>query len=187
LHHLDEKYYIRCIIDVGWWQPPLKLRLICLTKEKYKYWGKKDYYYRQASEKDLKVIIQRDFYPTLYEVLGYYYNSYNLVGRIERYRNLYLAYEQLTDNVEFHIRAIRHSFSHSRVKLTNKKVREFLIENFGDVKINLKKYSHRTIFLKTLRELGIKCESIIVDKILRIIPDTPNLWEKYYYPIIEHG
>lgn len=153
--------------------------LVYLSKTKYKKWGDREYHQYDG---EIQIIIRSDIYPNLYEILNYYQKGYNLVSRKERYRNLYLAYEQLTQQIELPFRAIRHSLSHSRSKLTDEKVVKYLINNFGDVKLNLDKYSNNKKFYCVFRMMGQKCEHLILKKMLELIPDKPNLFNKYYYP-----
>jgi len=163
-------------ININWIPPS---NLVYLSKKKYKKWGDREYY---QYEGEIQLIIRSDIYPNLYEILHYYQKGYNLVSRMERYRNLYLAYEQLTQEIELPFRAIRHSLSHSRNKLTDKKVVNYLITNFGDIKINLNKYSNNKKFYCVFRRMGENCEHILLMKLLEIIPEKPNLFGKYYYP-----
>ena len=92
-----------------------------------------------------------------------------------------MSLEYLVDDIELPFRAVRHSLSHSRKKLTNPKIIKYLVNNYGDVKINLDKYSHNKQFQKTLRQIGEKVESILVEKLINRIPDNVNNNSCYYY------
>ena len=91
-----------------------------------------------------------------------------------------MALEQLVDDIGLPFRAVRHSLSHSRNKLTNPKVKDYLMKNYGDVKINLDKYSHNKQFQKILRQVGEKVESILVEKIIYMIPENVDYDSGYH-------
>ncbi len=176
---LDSKIYYICQADVYWKEPyPV---LVALSNEKYEYWGVRGYYRRYDLNISHRIAVLKDKHPSLYEIFKYYKDGYNLVPRKERYRNIYIALEQLVDDIELPFRAVRHSLSHSRNKLTNPKVRAYLMKNYGSVKIDLDKYSHNKQFQIILRQIGEKTESILVDKLLERIPEKVDYASGYYF------
>jgi hypothetical protein len=128
------------------------------------------------------VIIRSDRFPILYELLESYHKGIRLVSREEKYRNLYQVYEQLSKEQNQELKSIRHSRSHSRKKLTDKKTAETLHSLFGDTKINLAKYKHAKIFRQKLKLLKSKSEILLIEEILKILPLTPNFLGVYYMP-----
>lgn len=173
----SKKYYICHVYECLEEQPCI---LVHLSSIKYEYWGQRYYYGWYHTNANHKIAVLLDKHPKIYEILKYYKDGYNLIPRKERYRNIYMSLELLVDDIELPFRAIRHSISHSRNKLTNPKVRKYLMNNFGDVKINLNKYSHNNQFQKILRQIGEKVELILVKKILDMIPENVNYDSGYY-------
>lgn len=175
----QEKYYICHSYRL---EGSLPCQLVHLSIEKYRYWGERSYYGWTSTIPRYEIILRSNKYPNLYEVLNYYRSGYSLIPRKERYRNIYMALEQISEDIELPFRAVRHSLSHSRKKLTNPKTKNYLMDNFGDVIINLDIYAHNKHFQRVLRQIGEKVESILVERLLCIIPKHQNYLERYYVP-----
>jgi hypothetical protein len=136
--------------------------------------------YRLKKGHTILTIIRSDRFPLLYELLESYHKGIRLVSREEKYRNLYLIYEQFEKEQNEELKAIRHSISHSRKKLTDKRTTEILRSLFGDEKIDLKKYKHAKIFRKKLIILRHESEILLIKEILKTLPPKPNFLGKYY-------
>lgn len=132
------------------------------------------------SSQSMSIIIKRDRYLSLYDLLEAYRKGTQLVSREEKYRNLYQIYEQLAEEQDQELKAIRHSLSHPRRTLTSKRTVETLQSLFGDTKINLQKYKHAKIFREKYRQLKDESETLLIEEILKILPSTPNFLGKYY-------
>jgi len=133
------------------------------------------------TEQHMLIIIRSDRFPRLYELLEAHHKGIRLVSREEKYRNLYQVYEQLSKEQNQELKSIRHSLSHSRKKLTDKKTVETLRSLFGDTKINLMKYKHAKVFCEKLIQLKGESEFLLIKEILKTLPSSPNLGE-YYMP-----
>jgi len=128
----------------------------------------------------ISVIIRSDMFPALYDLLGNYYKGVRIASREERYRNLYQVYECLSEEQDNDLKAIRHSLSHSRKKMTNKTTVEILHSLFGDTKINLLNPTHAKVFRKKIELLKDESERLLVKEILKIVPSSKNFLDKYY-------
>jgi len=131
---------------------------------------------------EIQVIVRRDRFPILYELIENYHKGLRLVSREEKYKNFYQVYEELSKESDVELKAIRHSLSHSRRKLTDKKTIATLISMFGDVKINLAKHRHAQIFKRNLQRLRQESHRLLVEEILKIVPDKPNFYGAFYMP-----
>ena len=134
------------------------------------------------SWQSMSIIIRSDRFPSLYDLLGAYYKGTRISSRQERYRNLYQVYEELSNEQDQELKAIRHSLSHPRKRLTSKKTIETLRLLFGDTKVNLQIYKHAKVFREKYKELKSESEPLLVKKILKIIPSSPNFLDRYYMP-----
>ena len=103
----------------------------------------------------INVLILKDRFSLLCELLENFGKGKRLVSREEKYRNFYQVFEALSREPDPELRAIRHSLSHTRKKLTDKKTSLILLSLFGDLKIDLTKYKHAKIFRKKLDVLQI--------------------------------
>lgn len=128
----------------------------------------------------INAIVRRDRLPVLFELLETYCKALRLVSREEKYRKLYQIYEELSTEIDMELKAIRHSLSHSRRKLTDKKTTATLISMFGDVKVNLETYRHAQVFKKKLERLKQETHRLLVEEILRILPEKPNFLGVFY-------
>jgi hypothetical protein len=128
------------------------------------------------------IIVRTDRFPSLYDLLGAYYKGTQISNRETKYRNLYQVYEALSEAPDQELKAIRHSFSHAREKLTSKKTVEILHSLFGDTKINLHLRKHSRVFYEKYKQLKEESEPLLVKKILEITPSSPNFQGQYYMP-----
>lgn len=133
-------------------------------------------------ENEVKIIIRSDRFPTLFELLENYHKGLRLASREEKFKNFYQVYEGLSSEADLELRAIRHSLSHSRRKLTSKIVSAALVKMFGDTKIDLMKYRHAKVFRTKLNQLKKETEKMLVDELLRILPAEPNFLGVLYMP-----
>jgi hypothetical protein len=131
---------------------------------------------------EIKVIVRSDCFRMLFELLENYHKGLRLVSREEKYKNFYQVYEELSAATDPELKAIRHSLSHSRRKLTSKGTTAALFSMFGDVKVDLRIYQHAQIFKRKLAQLREESEKLLVIEILKILPEKPNFLGVFYTP-----
>ena len=134
------------------------------------------------SWQSMSIIIRSDRFLSLYDLVEAYRKGTRLLGREEKYRNLYQVYEQLSKEQNQELKAIRHSLSHPRKTLTSKKTIEILHSLFGDTKINLQIHKHAEVFREKYKQLKGESEPLLVKKILKILSLSPNFLGRYYMP-----
>ena len=130
----------------------------------------------------MHVLIRWDRFPAFCDSLVAYRKGTTISSREEKYRNLYQVYEQFSKEPDQELKAIRHSLSHPREKLTSKKTIETLYHLFGAKKINLYKYKHAKVFRAKYKQLKDESEKLLIREILKILPSSPNFLDKYYLP-----
>ena len=130
----------------------------------------------------MSVLIRCDRFLPLCDSLGAYRKGTTISSREEKYRNLYQVYEQFSEELDPQLKAIRHSLSHPRKKLTSKKTIETLYQLFGDKKMNLYNYKHAKVFRAKIKQLKDTSEKMLIKEILKILPSSPNFLDKYYMP-----
>ena len=131
---------------------------------------------------EIKVIVRSDRFKMLFELLENYHKGLRLVSREEKYKNFYQVYEEFSAETDPELKAIRHSLSHSRRKLTSKGTTATLFSMFGDVKVDLRICRHAQIFKRKLAHLREESETLLVKEILKILPEQPNFLGVFYMP-----
>jgi hypothetical protein len=128
----------------------------------------------------VEIIVKSDKNLKLYELLENFHCGYRLNDRERKYINLFIVYEALSADLDIELKAIRHSFAHSRKYLNHKQTVQALLNLFGDVKIDLNRYKHKKIFNEKYKELLIICNNLLVNAILEKAPKKPNFLKRYY-------
>lgn len=77
----------------------------------------------------------------------------SLTSRHDKFLKVYCIFELLGGKPDTSWRAIRVSISHSTKKITEKKLVDYLLSNFGELKISFKTYNQNKIFYDALTEL----------------------------------
>ena len=134
------------------------------------------------SKRRISVIVRNDRFPILYELLESHHKGVRLVSREEKYRNLHQVYEHFSEKQDIELKSIRHSLSHTRKKMTDKKTTEILHSLFGDTKIDLSNCKHAKVFQKKLELLRGESEKLVIKEILKIMPSSKNFLGVYYMP-----
>lgn len=76
-----------------------------------------------------------------------------LPSRREKYLGVYKIFELLGNKPRLEWRAIRVSISHSKRKISEKKLVNFLLSNFGELEISFKRSHQSALFYKIFTEL----------------------------------
>jgi len=134
-----------------------------------------------SSNEDMFVIVTSDKNKKLFELLENYRKaSASFIDRIKKYMDMYIIYETYSTKEDAELKAIRHSFSHSRDRLTHKPTITILNKLFGDIKIDFGKLKHRNIYKEKFNELLNKCNQLLTSQILKKITKKPNILGFYY-------
>lgn len=104
----------------------------------------------------------------------------NCIDRMRKYLDIYMIYEAYIQDEDSIFKAIRHSFSHSRKKLTHKPTVTILEELFNDKKIDFNKSKHRKIYNEKFRQLADECEKLLLKELLGKIPKKPNFLDYFF-------
>lgn len=129
-------------------------------------------------EEEKFVILRSSSDKILYELVDDFWTGLNLVSREESYKKVYIVYEQLAQNVDDTLRAVRHGISHSRSHLTHKKTTNILKTLFEDVKIDFRQQKNVELFNKVKQNLYYHTHSLLIDKVINELGDKKI--DKYY-------
>lgn len=87
--------------------------------------------------------------------------------RIQKYMNLYKAYECICDARKIEFSSIRHCLSHSEKSLSRRSVVKCLEGLFDSKTIDLSKYKHLRVFYEYLGKLLIEVDTILAAHIIK--------------------
>lgn len=136
-----------------------------------------------SSNEIMHVIVTSDKNKKLFELLENYRKaSASFIDRTKKYMDMYIIYEAYSAKEDAELKAIRHSFSHSRDKLTHKSTVTTLKKLFGDIKIDFIKLKHRNIYKEKFDELLNECNHLLTNQIIKKLTKKPNIL-KFYYKI----
>jgi oligoendopeptidase F len=93
-----------------------------------------------------------------------------------------MVYEGLSGEPDKELKAIRHSLSHSRKKMTSKKTVETLRHLFGDTKIDLAKQKHAKLFGMKIRQLRKESEKLLTQEIIKSLAQSERFFDRYLMP-----
>lgn len=121
------------------------------------------------------IVIRNTTHKELYFLLQYFqtgYQGYKYNNKFDRYRSLYLAYENLVRQKRYKFVAVRHALSHA--KLDNTKAVKTLLELFNDEKIDINKRKHAKILTNIHEELLKDTELALVKLIIKLSRKSQN-------------
>ena len=152
--------------------PPLSIEIIKYPKSKEVLLDLKD------KETPEHVIVQSSTNKRLYSLLAHFRNGrtgYQWNNKFDRFRNLYLVYEELEMKREYKFTAIRHAISHPRL---TQKVKDEIGILFSAEMIDLTKRRHVQILKKIHEELIDVTEQLLIKQLLsQISPATRRVGE----------
>ena len=112
------------------------------------------------------IVVQSTSNENLYSLLGYYMTGrqgYRSNNKFDRFRNLYLVYEDLEQNKEYKFTAVRHAISHPRL---TQKVENEIMALFKNAKIDISNRRHAKILEKLHEELLKKTEKLLMENLI---------------------
>jgi hypothetical protein len=134
---------------------------------------------RNEDKNDLFFIFKSTSNKLMYELSESYRIGIQYGPWEEKYKKLFMVYEELESKPDHILKSLRHSLSHARKSLNDKKTIETLIQLFGDKKINLKNRTHFNIFQKEYSKLYNATSELFVNRVLGHITEESK-FEIYY-------
>ena len=134
---------------------------------------------RNNDKSELYFIFKSTTNKLMYELSDFYRIGTQPGPWEEKYKKLYLVYEELELNPDLVLKSIRHSLSHSRNYLNNKRTVDTLNQIFGDKKINLKNRKHFILFKEEYKRLKDITSELFIKRIREHI--TPDKKFEIYY------